>query len=150
VLFGGIWIPAPTSFNFEAASRTITRCPFLTSAIAAPRPPRPAPQMMMLSDLVIVMLQAFSVDLIVALRGNAERIGSLILFKGLVPMDLSIPERSGTLLLLRLLSAPKPQNQEVVCGVGPRLGCTFLGSGVRNTSKSRNSSRSEDWGCSAT
>jgi hypothetical protein len=38
------WIPAPISPNSEAASRTVTLAPARERAIAAARPPMPAPQ----------------------------------------------------------------------------------------------------------
>ena len=56
--------------------------------------------------------------------------------KDLVYMGISILESSESLVLSRLASAAKPQNLDVVCGVGPRLGCTLFGSGVRNAFES--------------
>lgn len=45
-LLGRIWMPAPTSAIWDADSRTCTSCPARSNAIAAPRPPRPAPTIM--------------------------------------------------------------------------------------------------------
>lgn len=43
---GRIWMPAPISPIAEAASRTVTECPAREIAMAAARPPRPAPTIM--------------------------------------------------------------------------------------------------------
>jgi hypothetical protein len=51
--FGVIWIPAPISPSSEAASRTVTCAPARQKAMAAARPPIPAPQSPMLTFFVL-------------------------------------------------------------------------------------------------
>lgn len=46
------WMPATISLSSEAASRTVTSAPALRNAIAAARPPIPAPQRPIWMDCV--------------------------------------------------------------------------------------------------